>query len=169
MPLRRAAPRPTRQFWIPRTGGPEVLGPREAPGPTPAAGEGLVAVVAAGVNVAEVLARQGLYPDAPPLPAVVGYEVAGAVAAGVTAVAPGDAVVARTRFGGYASRVVVPEVPVFRRPDGMTVEVGAAIPVNDLTAFQMKVVTGSVRRADDVGRRMRARDRGWARIALGVP
>ena len=147
-----------RQIWIPRTGGPEVLDLREAPDPTPAAGEVLIAVEAAGVNFADVMARQGLYPDAPPLPAVVGYEVAGTVAAvgaGVAAVAPGDDVVALTRFGGYASHVVVPEIAVFRRPDGMSAEVGAAIPVNYLTAFQMMVVMGSVRRADDLGRRMR--------------
>ncbi len=147
-----------QQVWIPRTGGPDVLELRDAPDPVPARGEVLVAVEAAGVNFADVLARQGLYPDAPPLPAVVGYEVAGTVAAvgpGGTAFAVGDAVIALTRFGGYASHVAVPEVRVFRRPDGMSAEVGAAIPVNYLTAFQMMVVMGSVRPAEDLGRRMR--------------
>lgn len=147
-----------RQVWIPRTGGPEVLEVREAPDPVPGAGEVLVAVEAAGVNFADVLARQGLYPDAPPLPAVVGYEVGGTVAAvgaGVSSVAVGDPVLALTRFGGYASHVVAPEVAVFRRPDGMSAETGAAIPVTYLTAFQMMVVMGSVRPAADLGRPMR--------------
>lgn len=147
-----------RQVWIPRTGGPEVLEVREAPDPVPGPGEVLVAVEAAGVNFADVLARQGLYPDAPPLPAVVGYEVGGTVAAvgaGVTGVQIGDPVLALTRFGGYSSHVVVPEAGVFVRPDGMSAAVGAALPVNYLTAFQMMVVMGSVRPADDLGRRMR--------------
>lgn len=147
-----------RQVWIPRTGGPEVLEVREAPDPVPGAGEVLVAVEAAGVNFADVLARQGLYPDAPPLPAVVGYEVGGTVAAvgaGVSSVAVGDPVLALTRFGGYASHVVAPEVAVFRRPGGMSAETGAALPVTYLTAFQMMVVMGSVRPAEDLGRPVR--------------
>ena len=147
-----------RQVWIPETGSPDVLEVREAPDPTPGPGEVLVAVEAAGVNFADVLARQGIYPDAPPLPAVVGYEVAGSVQAvgpGVEAFTAGDAVIALTRFGGYASHVVAPAGRVFRRPDGMSAEVGAAIPVNYLTAFQMMVVMGSVRPAADVGRRVR--------------
>ena len=145
-----------RQVWIPRTGPPDVLEVREAPDPTPGAGEVLVAVEAAGINFADILARQGIYPDAPPLPAVVGYEVAGTVAAvgdGVTAVAVGDPVVALTRFGGYSSHVVVPEVAVFPRPSGMTSETAAAIPVTYLTAFQMMVVMGSVRHARELGGR----------------
>lgn len=145
-----------RQVWIPHTGSPEVLEVRDAPDPTPGPGHVLVAVEAAGVNFADLLARQGLYPDAPDLPAVVGYEVGGTVAAvgaGVEAVAEGDPVLALTRFGGYSSHVVVPEVAVFRRPEGMTAETGAAIPVNYLTAFQMMVVMGSVRHARELGGR----------------
>ena len=148
-----------RQVWIPRTGPPDVLEVREVPDPAPGPGEVLVAVEAAGINFADLLARQGIYPDAPPLPTVVGYEVGGTVAAvgeGVTNVAEGDPVIAMTRFGGYASHVVVPEVAVFRRPEGMSAEDGAAIPVNYLTAFQMMVVMGSVRHARELGgRRMR--------------
>ena len=145
-----------RQVWIPTTGDPDVLEVREAPDPAPGPGEVLVRVDAAGVNFADILARQGLYPDAPDLPAVVGYEVAGTVSAvgtGVSAVGEGDDVIALTRFGGYASHVVVPELAVFKRPEGMPAEMGAAIPVNYLTAFQMMVVMGSVRHARELGGR----------------
>ncbi len=145
-----------RQVWIPTAGDPDVLEVREAPDPTPGPGEVLVRVEAAGVNFADILARQGLYPDAPDLPAVVGYEVAGtvgAVGAGVTSVAEGEPVLALTRFGGYSSHVVVPEAAVFSRPEGMPAEMGAAIPVNYLTAFQMMVVMGSVRHARELGGR----------------
>ncbi len=68
-----------RQVWIPRKGPPEVLEVREAPDPMPGPGEVRVRVAASGVNFADILARIGLYPDGPPLPAVVGYEVAGVV------------------------------------------------------------------------------------------
>ncbi len=61
-------------------------------------------MVAAGINFADILARQGLYPDAPPLPLVVGYEVSGtvrAVGTGVEESLVGQDVLALTRFGGY--------------------------------------------------------------------
>ena len=70
-----------------------------------------VDVRAAGVNFADTLARVGLYADAPKPPCVVGYEVAGTIAAvgdGVDAGRVGERVMAGTAFGGYASQVVVP-------------------------------------------------------------
>jgi NADPH:quinone reductase-like Zn-dependent oxidoreductase len=90
------------------------------------------------VNFADVMARLGLYPDAPKPPMVVGYEVAGlvdAVGADVTDVRVGDRVLAMTRFGGYADRVVVPALFAFPVPGGINDAVAAAIPVNYLTAF----------------------------------
>src|SRR6187455_1939137 len=98
-----------RQVVIPRHGGADVFEVREVPEPTPGEGEVRIRVRAAGINFADVLARIGLYPDAPKPPMVVGYEVAGvvdAVGPGVTSVFPGERVVALTRFGGYATSVV---------------------------------------------------------------
>jgi NADPH:quinone reductase-like Zn-dependent oxidoreductase len=74
-----------RQVFITRTGGPEVLELRETPDPLPTSGAVRIRVKAAGVNFADIMARKGLYPDAPRLPAVVGYEVSGVV----DAVGPG--------------------------------------------------------------------------------
>jgi len=91
----------------------------------------------AGVNFADVLARLGLYPDAPPLPAVVGYEVAGvvdALGAGVSGFRVGDRVLALTRFGGYSTTVVVSAAQTFATPSQLTDIEAAAIPVNYLTA-----------------------------------
>ena len=68
-----------RQMVIVRHGAPDVLQLREAPDPAPGDGEVRIAVRAAGVNFADVLARIGLYPDAPKPPVVVGYEVSGVV------------------------------------------------------------------------------------------
>ena len=92
---------------------------------------------AAGINFADVLARLGLYPDAPKPPCVVGYEVSGtidAVGASVTGFHSGDRVVAMTRFGGYADVVTVPIEQVFHFPDLLSDAEAAAVPVNYLTA-----------------------------------
>src|SRR5262245_631430 len=127
-----------RQMAFSRYGAPDVLVAREAPSPAPAPGEVRIAVRAAGVNFADVLARIGLYPDAPKPPLVVGYEVAGivdAVGAGVTRLSAGDRVVALTRFGGYASEVVAPEMYVFPFHADLSDAEAAALPVNYLTAL----------------------------------
>lgn len=126
-----------RQAVITRAGPPDVIQIRDATDPVPKAGEVRIAVRAAGVNFADVLARLGLYPDSPPLPAVVGYEVAGvidAVGSGVSEFRAGDRVLALTRFGGYATAVVVPAAQVFATPSALTDLEAAAIPVNYLTA-----------------------------------
>jgi len=127
-----------RQIIFSRYGPPEVLTAREVADLSPSDGEIRIAVHAAGVNFADVLARVGLYPDAPKPPLVVGYEVAGvvdAVGPGVTRVLPGERVVALTRFGGYATSVVVPEAFVFPLPAILSDAEGAALPVNYLTAL----------------------------------
>jgi NADPH:quinone reductase-like Zn-dependent oxidoreductase len=98
----------------------------------------LIEVRAAGVNFADLMARVGLYDPAPRPPAVVGYEVAGTVAAVGAGVDPawvGRRVMAGTRFGGYAERVVVAEGEVVALPDALTFAQGAAIPVNYATAW----------------------------------
>jgi NADPH:quinone reductase-like Zn-dependent oxidoreductase len=130
-----------------------VLQVREAPDPEPGPGEVRIRVAAAGVNFADIMARLGIYPDAPPLPAVVGYEVAGtvdALGAGVAGCRPGDRVLALTHFGGYADVVVVPAIQVLPVPDDLDVFRAAAIPVNYLTAWLMLVQLGNVREGQRV-------------------
>lgn len=143
-----------RQVWITRRGGPEVLEVREAPDPSPGPGEVLINVAAAGVNFADVMARMGLYPDAPPLPCVVGYEAAGTVAelgpGGANGLRTGERVLAMTRFGGYTDRLVVPRAQVSVIPANLSFEQAAAIPVNYLTAWLMLIHLGNVRAGDKV-------------------
>lgn len=142
-----------RRIWITRTGPPEVLEVRESPEPVPRPGEVLVDVRAAGVNFADVMARLGIYPDAPRLPAVVGYEASGVVVAtgaGVERFRPGDKVVALCRFGGYSERVALPEAQLFPLPENLSFEEGAAVPVNYLTAYQALEVMAGVRTGDKV-------------------
>ena len=142
-----------KQVYITGYGGPEKLQLRESPDPTPKAGELRIRVRASGVNFADIMARKGLYPDAPKLPCVVGYEVSGvvdAVGPGIEADWQGREVFALTRFGGYADTVVVPVQQVFDKPASLTHEQAAAIPVNYLTAWQLMVVVGSLSKEEAV-------------------
>jgi len=123
-----------------------VLEVREHPDPEPTEGEVRIRVAAAGLNFAEIAARQGLYPDAPPPPCVVGYEVAGtidAVGPGVTSLAPGERVAALTPFGGHSDCIVLPSALVFCIPDSLPFVQAAAIPVNYLTAHHMLFYVGN--------------------------
>lgn len=140
-----------RGVVITKNGGPEVLEVQERPDPQVEAGNVRVAVKAAGVNFADLMARSGMYPDAPKPPSVIGYEVAGdveSVGEGVESVSVGDRVVAGTRFGGYAELVSVPEAEVIRLPESLSYEQGAAIPVNYGTAYAGVVIMGGLREGD---------------------
>ena len=136
-----------RAIVITRHGGPEVLQVQERPDPVCGPGQVRIEVRAAGLNFAEVMARQGLYEDAPKPPCVVGYEVAGTVAeigGGVEGIAVGDRVMAGTRFGGHAEQVVVGAGDAIALPDGLSFEEGAAIPVNYATAYAALISYGNV-------------------------
>ena len=101
-----------RAVVITKHGGPEVLQVQERPDPPLGAGEVRIDVAAAGINFADVMARVGLYPDAPKTPCVVGYEVAGTIlelGEGVDGPQPGPArdrrhAVRRLRLAGGRRR-----------------------------------------------------------------
>ena len=142
-----------RQIVTTRNGGTEVLEVQEKPDPQPKPGEVVVKVHAAGLNFADILARQGLYPDGPAKPCVMGYEVAGVVESvgeGVDRALLGKPVVVMTRFGGQSEKVVVQEKQLFPKPDSLTFEQGAAVPVNYLTAWALLVVMGGLRKGESV-------------------
>lgn len=129
-----------RAVWIPKYGKPDVLEVREAKDPTPGPGEVRIRVQASGINFADIMARQGLYQDAPPPPMVVGYEVSGvvdAVGEGVDGRKEGRRVLAITRFGGYADTVCVDASQTYEMPEQMSFEEGAALPVTYFTAYHM--------------------------------
>lgn len=111
-------------------GGPEVLSIAEVPGPTPGPGELRIRVVAAGVNRADVLQRQGHYPPPPGVSEIIGLEVSGhvdAVGDGVQGWTVGDPCVALLAGGGYAELVVAPAGQVVRPPDGVDLVTAAAL------------------------------------------
>jgi NADPH:quinone reductase-like Zn-dependent oxidoreductase len=142
-----------RAVVITKHGGPGVLRVQERPDPPLGPGEVRIDVAAAGVNFADVMARMGLYPDAPKPPCVIGYEVAGTIlelGEGVSSLVNGQRVFAGTMFGGYASQVVVPAGDVLALPDGLTFEQGAAIPVNYATAWAGLVGYGNLQPGERV-------------------
>ena len=142
-----------KQIWITKAGSPSVLEVREAPDPIPGPSEVRIRVQASGVNFADLMARMGLYPDAPKIPCVVGYEVAGVIDAlgqGVSEFRSGDAVMSMTNFGGYSDVVCIPAAQVLARPSKMSAQEGAGFLVSYLTAYALLVVMGSLRKEDRV-------------------
>ena len=110
-------------------GGPERLEYADVPEPEPREGEVVVRVRAAGINFADVLVRQGRYPQPPELPTVLGSEVAGEV--------DGRRVMALPRAGGggYAEAVAVDDALVVPLPESATFEEGASFLLTFLTAW----------------------------------
>jgi NADPH:quinone reductase-like Zn-dependent oxidoreductase len=134
-------------------GPPDVLSVQERADPEPGAGEVRIRVRAAGVNFADLLARVGLYPDAPKPPSVVGFEVAGDVDAlgeGVDALEVGQRVMAPCRFGGYAQLAVAKAETVLPLPDGWSYSEGASMPVTYATAYAGLVRFGGLRAGERV-------------------
>jgi NADPH:quinone reductase-like Zn-dependent oxidoreductase len=142
-----------RAVVISEHGGPEVLRVERRPDPVAGPGQVRIAVRAAGINFADLMARAGIYPDAPSPPCVVGYEVAGevdAVGAGVEGLAVGDRVIAGTRFGGYAELVAVDVGQAIALPEELGFEQGAAFPVNYATAHAALVIMGGLKPGERV-------------------
>jgi synaptic vesicle membrane protein VAT-1 len=142
-----------RQIWITKYGGPGVLEIQDSFLASPRPGEVTVAVKAIGINFADIMARKGLYSDAPKPPFVVGYEVSGTVAAigaGVEKSWTGKSVFALTRFGGYSELVNVPIGRIFEKPENLSFIEAAALPVNYLTAWQLIMVMGGLRKGETV-------------------
>lgn len=158
-----------RAITIRRSGPPSVLEVTEHPDPAPASGEVRIRVAAAGLNFAEIAARQGLYPDAPPTPCVVGYEVAGVIDAigdGVSGFEQGQRVAALTPFGGHCSSLALSTDLVFSIPDSMSFPEAAAIPVNYLTAHHMLFYVGRTHPGSNVLVHMAAGGVGTAVLQL---
>jgi NADPH:quinone reductase-like Zn-dependent oxidoreductase len=133
---------------VTKYGPPEVLKYDDVEDPQPTAGQVRVRVRAVGVNFADILARVGLYPDAPKPPFIPGLEVSGEVeelGGDIQGLNVGQSVMALTMSAAYAEKVCVPAVQVVPLPPGMDFEVGAALPVNYLTAYHMLFTLGNIR------------------------
>src|ERR687894_3251064 len=112
-----------RQIVTTTTGDIDVLKVQEKADPVPGENEVVIRVRAAGLNFADILSRQGLYPDSPPKPCVMGYEESGVVETvgkGVNSSFKGKSVVALTRFGGQSELIAVKTTQMFDKPDKLT-------------------------------------------------
>jgi len=120
---------------IHETGDPDVLRYEEADRPEPADGEVLIRVHAASVNPIDWKYRRGL--SETPLPTVLGVDVSGTVEASrADGFAEGDEVFGISASGGYAEYSTASAAVIARKPESVSHEQAAAIPVAGLTAWQ---------------------------------
>jgi NADPH2:quinone reductase len=121
-------------------GGPEVITVIEEDTPTPKPGEVRVKVLAAGVSLPDVLAREGVHPETPRVPYTPGWDLVGAVdqlGKGVTGFDLGQTVAAMPIHGCYAQYVCVPQRKVVPVPAGLDAAEAVAVVLNYITAYQM--------------------------------
>jgi NADPH:quinone reductase-like Zn-dependent oxidoreductase len=139
-----------RALVITEHGPPEVLRVQERRDPAPGPGEVLVRVRAAGINFADLLARAGLYPDAPKPPCVVGYEFAGELETAAGDLPAGTRVMGGCRFGAYSERVAALPANLIPLPESWSFAEGAATPVAYVTAYAGLVRYGGLRAGERV-------------------
>jgi putative PIG3 family NAD(P)H quinone oxidoreductase len=123
---------------ITEPGEPDVLQWLEVPDPVAGPGEVVIEIAASGVNRADLMQRQGLYPPPPGAPPYPGLECSGRIGAvgdGVADWRPGDEVCALLAGGGYAEQVVVPAGQVLPLPDAVSVTTAAAFPETACTVY----------------------------------
>lgn len=134
-----------------RAGGPDVLEPADLPEPTPGPGEVLVRTAAAGVNFIDTYRRSGAYPM--PFPHIPGSEGAGTVTTvgdGVTNLSVGDPVAWADSPDSYAEFVRVKVARAIPVPDGVGLDVAAALPLQGLTAHYLATSTYPVQAGDTI-------------------
>lgn len=142
-----------RAVVVAEHGGPEVLTAAEWPDPSPAPGDLLVAVAAAGVNFMDIYQREGRAPYRGGVPYVPGAEGAGIVTAvgrEVSGFAAGDRVAWTGVPGSYAEQAVIPADRAVPVPGGMELEVAAAVMLQGLTAHYLCHSTYPVAPGDQV-------------------
>ena len=120
---------------VAQTGDADVLEIQTVPRPEVSTGDALVRIATAGVNFVDVMMRRGSVPA--DLPFTPGLEAAGVVEAigdGVSEVKPGDRVMYAGGIGSYAEHCVVPAARLVRLPDDFSLDQGAAMALQGLTA-----------------------------------
>jgi NADPH:quinone reductase-like Zn-dependent oxidoreductase len=121
--------------------------------PNPKQGEVLIKVKAFGLNYADVMARQGLYREAPPLPSILGYDVVGVIERVGTNVSThwiGKQVVAVTEFGGYAEYAIANEFAFAEVPTEMPLPSAAALATQYATAYYAAFKLSNIQPDDHV-------------------
>ncbi len=121
-------------------GGPDALRVVEEERPEPKVGEVRVKVLAAGVSLPDVMAREGVHPETPRLPFTPGWDLVGAVdrlGGGVSGIGPGQIVAAMPISGAYAEFVCLPQRELVPVPSGLDAADAVSLILNYITAYQM--------------------------------
>src|SRR5215813_6108942 len=129
-------------------GGPDALQVLEEECPEPKGGEVRVRVQAAGVSLPDVMMREGIHPETPPLPFTPGWDLVGVVdrlAAGVSGIEPGQMVAALPISGAYAEFVCLPQRELVPVPPGLDAAEAVCLILNYVTAYQMMHRSSRVR------------------------
>ena len=125
-------------FLIKHGSAEEAFEIRDTQIPSPTQEQVLIKVEAFGLNFADVMARLGHYPDTPPLPAILGYDVVGTIeslGSGVKELSIGQRVTAMSRFGGYAEYVATSAKGVAPIPEDMNAGIATALSTQACTAY----------------------------------
>jgi NADPH2:quinone reductase len=121
-------------------GGPNALQVTQEECPEPKHGEVRVRVLAAGVCLPDIMAREGLHPETPPVPYTPGWDLVGAVdrlGNGVSGIEPGQIVAAMPIHGAYAELVCLPQRELVPVPSGLDAAEAVSLILNYITAYQM--------------------------------
>src|SRR5512144_1890492 len=121
-------------------GGPDALRVVEELCPEPKAGEVRVRVLAAGVSLPDIMAREGVHPETPPLPFTPGWDLVGVVdrlGDGAFGIEPGELVAAMPIHGAYAEFVCLPQHELVTVPSGLDPAEAVSLVLNYITAYQM--------------------------------
>jgi NADPH2:quinone reductase len=140
-------------FLIANTTPEKAFDLREMQLPTLKNDEVLIEVCAFGLNYADVMARKGLYRDAPPLPCVLGYEVVGTinqVGSSNHEGLLGQRVVAFTRFGGYAKHTITKIDAIMPIDNEINSAAALALTTQYLTAYYMVYIATNILQGDHV-------------------
>ena len=129
-------------------GGPDALRVVEEECPEPKDGEVRVRVLAAGVSLPDVLAREGVHPETPPVPFTPGWDLVGVVdrlGDGSSGIEPGQIVAALPIHGAYAEFVCLPQRELVPVPSGLDAAEAVSLVLNYITAYQMLHRSAEVR------------------------
>ena len=121
-------------------GGPDALRVVEETCPEPKVGEVRVKVLAAGVSLPDIMAREGVHPETPPVPYTPGWDLVGEVdrlGDGVLGIQPGQVVAAMPIHGAYAEFVCLPQRELVPVPSGLDAAEAVSVVLNYVTAYQM--------------------------------
>ena len=129
-------------------GGPDALRVVEQERPEPQAGEVRVRVMAAGVSLPDLMAREGVHPETPLVPFTPGWDLVGMVdrlGDGVSGIEPGQIVAAMPISGAYAEFVCLPRRELIPVPSGLDAAEAVSLVLNYITAYQMLYRSAKVR------------------------